>query len=118
MSCDEQDCTLAAGTIYSQDTQSLLDGLPTQENYGTQQHFDSSNPTERDLARRWLKVDRTDYQAKGYYAGRQAGLQSAECPRRRFVATALIPVAADEGDEIKEDRLVTANLYSGELNDS
>jgi hypothetical protein len=107
MSYGDGECdTLSAGTIYSQTPEDLLSGLPTQLNY------------ERDLSRRWLKVDRTDYAAKGYYAGRQAGLQTAECPRRRFVATALIPVAADEGDEIKEDRLVTANLYSGELNDS
>jgi hypothetical protein len=97
--------TLGAGTIYSQDPQSLLDGLPTQASY------------ERDLSRKWLLVDKTDYSKKGYFAGRQAGLQTAVCPRRRFVATAIVPPEpAQEGDQVREDRLVTAELYSGSLN--
>jgi hypothetical protein len=103
---DEEDCALAAGTIYSRNEDDLLSGLPSQESF------------ERSQSNRWLVCDKTDYASRGLYAGRAAGMHSATCHRRRFVATAIIPVAADEGDPVREDHLITAQLYNGELNDS
>ena len=96
---------LPAGTIYGQDREQLLYGLPSEAS------------VERSLAQRWLLVDRTDYAAKGYYAGRQAGLQTARCTPRRFAPTLVgIEPPADEGDQVSEDVLVTARLYGGRLN--
>jgi hypothetical protein len=95
---------LPAGTMYGQDREQLLYGLP------------SEAAIERSNSQRWLTVDHTDYAAKGYFAGRQAGLQSAVCHQRRFAPT-LVPDAppADEGDQISEDVLITAKLYTGKL---
>lgn len=96
--------TLGCGTIYSLSGDDVLQGLPSQSEF------------ERAQSQRWLNVDRTDYSAKGYFAGRAAGLQTSYCPRRRFIPTPIYSEpAADEGDAIKERLSTTANLYSGSL---
>jgi len=95
---------MPAGTMYGQDREQLLYGLPSEE------------AIERSYSQRWLTVDRTDYAAKGYYAGRQAGLQTAYCHPRRFAPTLVgIEPPADEGNQISEDVLITAKLYSGSM---
>lgn len=100
----DADFTLGAGTIYSLSGDDILQGLPSEESF------------ERAQSQRWLNVDKSDYTAKNYYAGRQAGLQTAYCHRRRFIPTPLFPeAAADEGDQIKERLSTTALLYEGSL---
>lgn len=99
MRCD----TKPAGTIYSSQEE-LLGGLPSQES------------VERTHSNRWLLVDLTDYKAKGYYAGRQEGMQTTICHPRRFVPVPQFDTPeAQLGDEIDERNEVTANLYSGDL---
>lgn len=81
-----------------------MNGLPSQES------------VERTHSNRWLLVDRTDYAAKGYYAGRQDGLQSAICHPRRFVPVPQFDTPeAQLRDEIDEQNTITADLYSGDL---
>lgn len=103
MSQDEES-GLPCGTIYSRNPEDLLAGLPSEESY------------RRDLARPWLTCDKTDYAARGLFGGRASGLQTAYCPRRRFIPTPIYSEpAADEGDQVKERLSTTANLYSGSL---
>lgn len=95
---------LPAGTIYGQDREQLLYGLPSRASI------------ESAHTNRWLLKDGTNYRARGLYAGRQAGLCSAVCHPRRFAPT-LVPVEApaDAGDAVPENVLVTARLYDGRL---
>lgn len=96
--------TLGCGSIYSLSGDDILQGLPSEESF------------RRAQGQPWLTCDKTLYATKGYFAGRQAGLQTAYCPRRRFIPTPIYSEpAADEGDAIKEKLSTTALLYSGSL---
>lgn len=92
----------SAGTIYGQDRDQLLYGLP------------STNYIERARLRPWLVRDDADYASAGLYAGRAAGMHTATCYREAFAPT-LIPTEppADLGNDIEEELFVTAKLYPG-----
>jgi len=91
----------AAGTIYYED-EYLLAGLP------------SDAYIQDARARRWLVRDDTNYAARGLYPGRQMGLQTAKCYGESFVPTPIpLEEPADQGDQINEERLITARIYHG-----
>jgi hypothetical protein len=95
---------LPAGTMYGQDREQLLYGLPSEASI------------ERAYSQRWLEIDQSDYAARGYYAGRQAGMQTARCHARRFAPTLVgAEPPADEGNQISQDVLITAKLFTGQL---
>jgi hypothetical protein len=101
---DEEESCLPAGTIYSQNSDTLLAGLPSEGSY------------LRSISNRWLLRDETNYQGKGLYAGRGHDMVTATCHPRRFVATPLKSEAsADTGNETKEDGLITAENYHPDL---
>ena len=91
-----------AGTIYGRDREQLLQGLPSEAYIADAR------------ARRWLVMDQTDYASLGLYPGRQAGLQTARCYPEAFVPTPIpLEEPADQGDEVREEQLITARIYHG-----